>query len=534
MKKVLICSEFSHLHTGYAVYCKELLTRLHRRYNVAEFAAYCDPIEHQQLILNSPWKIYPNCPNKNNEEEVIQYESDQFNTFGKWKLEAVINDFKPHIVIAITDYWMASFINESPLRKFFNYIWMVPCDSYPQHEEWIDNFAQCDGITTYTDWGKKVLESQGIKVFGVTSPGKNNNFKPISKQILKTNYGLQDKTIIGTVMRNQKRKLFPDLFEAFEKFLIETNRKDVLLYCHTSYPDVGFDLPKLLLHHGISSKVLFSYRCKNCRLFFPSFFSDVITQCPRCKQLSAQTINVANGISSEELNVVYNLFDLYIQPATIEGFGIPLAEAATCNVPIAATNFSAMEDITDKLNGYKIDVLRTTLEQETGRYIPTISIDSIVNILTDFCSLPQSIRLKRGYDTGKLCEQYFNWDKTELVWKNYIDQVDEKIYDKRWQSPIYIHQPNMNCPNNLSNSMFVQWALVNILGDPSKIGTFLESKLSKQLNIGVVSSHFLAGYSDDLSMFGKPKIQQFTRDHCVQYLLNILEKRNFWEKVRTQ
>ena len=49
--------------------------------------------------------------------------------------------------------------------------------------------------------------------------------------------------VIGTVMRNQRRKLFPELFEAFGKYLKKTQDKNTYLYCHTSYPDNGWDLP---------------------------------------------------------------------------------------------------------------------------------------------------------------------------------------------------------------------------------------------------------------------------------------------------
>lgn len=534
-KRVLVCSEFTQLHTGYATLCKELLLSLKDKYEVAEFANYCDPIEHQGLIAKTPWRVYPNCPNKNNEQEVKIYNSDPLNVFGKWKFEHVINDFKPHIVIVCSDYWMASYINESPLRRFFNFVWMAPCDSYPQHEEWIDNFATCDGITTYTEWGKKILESQGIKVYGITSPGCDSKIQPLNKDEVKKHFGLNGKTIIGTVMRNQKRKLFPDLFEAFRKYLDKSNDASTFLYCHTSYPDVGFNIPKLLLEQGLGSKVLFTYRCTKCKKFFPAFFQGVCTQCIHCHDLSARFINVSNGVNTDELNIIYNLFDLYIQPCTFEGFGRPVIEAACCNIPIAATDFSATKDITDKITtAYKIKVLRTTLEQETERQIPTLSIDSIVDIFEQFCSLPKMLQAKLGYETGNLARSSYNWDKTKKVWESYIDSIDVNKYDALWKQTSQFHTPNFQMPKNLTTSQFVQWAIVNILGDTTKLGSWLEIKLTNQLNLGVISSNFLAGFTDDLSMFGKPQIMPFSREDCVKYLMNKVDKRNFWELKRNE
>jgi glycosyltransferase involved in cell wall biosynthesis len=528
MTRVLVCSEFTKLNTGYAVYCKELLTRLSKHFEVAEFATYCDPIDHQAEIKEIPWKIYPNLPNRNNQAEVSAYNSDHQNVFGKWKFEDTVLKFKPHVVIAINDFWMSNWINESPLRKYFNFVWMVPCDSYPQHEEWVDNFAQCDGIMTYTHWSKNILESHGLKVYGVTSPGKNDIFKALNKTNIKKNFGLEDKIVIGTVMRNQKRKLFPDLFEGFRKFLDKTKRNDVVLYCHTSYPDVGWDLPKLLIQHGISSKVLFTYICKNCGLSFPLFYNDIVTPCLRCKK-GAKLANVNNGLTPEQLCVVYNTFDLYIQPATIEGFGIPIVEAASCGIPIAATNFSAMEELTSNLSGYKIDYCRLSLEQETGRYVPTVSVDSIAQIIEEFTDLPEMIRLRKGFLTQQAVEKYYNWTHTEMVWLAYLNQIDTKKYDALWKEPPHIQHPNLNIPNNLNNAEFVKWAIVNILGKPGRIASEFEAKLLKQLNFGITTSHFLMGYTEDLSMFGRPDVVPFNRDQCIQYLLKIVEKQNFWE-----
>ena len=66
--------------------------------------------------------------------------------------------------------------------------------------------------------------------------------------------------------------------------------------------------------------------------------------------------NVGQGLSIPDLIKVYNLFDLYVQYAICEGFGMPQVEAAGCGVPIAAVNYSAMADVLKFTKGYPIDV----------------------------------------------------------------------------------------------------------------------------------------------------------------------------------
>ena len=95
--------------------------------------------------------------------------------------------------------------------------------------------------------------------------------------------------IVGTVMRNQRRKLYPNLMKSFRE-LIDQNPSmsdNTFLYMHTSYPDVGWNLPYFIKKYDLSSKVLVTYKCLECKSFFPSFYQDSKTCCPKCGSFSA-------------------------------------------------------------------------------------------------------------------------------------------------------------------------------------------------------------------------------------------------------
>ena len=81
-----------------------------------------------------------------------------------------------------------------------------------------------------------------------------------------------------------------------------------------------------------------------------------MTWCPHCNNLSAVCPTVGFGLTIENLIKVYNTFDLYAQYAICEGFGMPQIEAASCGVPVAATNYSAMEDVIRHTQGYPVPV----------------------------------------------------------------------------------------------------------------------------------------------------------------------------------
>ncbi|HCI69502.1 MAG TPA: hypothetical protein DHV30_02420, partial [Balneola sp.] len=60
--RILWCGEASFLHTGYAVYAKEVLTRLYNtgKYKIAEMACYAS---HDNPNINqAPWRVYPTMP----------------------------------------------------------------------------------------------------------------------------------------------------------------------------------------------------------------------------------------------------------------------------------------------------------------------------------------------------------------------------------------------------------------------------------------------------------------------------------------
>lgn len=227
---------------------------------------------------------------------------------------------------AIRDFWMDSFILDSPYRDLFKFLWMATIDGEPQRDLWLDYYKRCDGILTYSHYGMDLLKKtgrHGTKLIDIASPGADLDvFKPPDdKRAHKAKLGIDpDAIIIGTVQRNQARKKYYDLIEAFSIWQNKANAKGrtdltkrTFLYLHTSYPDVGYDIGKAIREFNVGNRVVMTYLCSNCHTAYPAFFSGSTAICTKCKQYTAHPPNASHGVSREVLAEIMKAFDLYVQ-----------------------------------------------------------------------------------------------------------------------------------------------------------------------------------------------------------------------------
>lgn len=441
--KILMCSEASFLNSGFGTYAREILQRLHRtgKYEIAEFASYGKVNDPKDVGIH--WRYYANAVD-DKDPRASEYNSSMENQFGRWRFERVLLDFQPDIVVDVRDYWMSSYQQFSPLRPFYHWVLMPTVDSAPQQEEWLDTFLHADAIFTYSDFGRDTLLEQSnnkIRYIDTTSPGVDlNTFKAIDNRSgLKEHFGFDpDSFIIGSIMRNQKRKLVPELFSSLKGLLHKFKREKnpigekTYLYLHTSYPDAGWDIPQLLKEYKVGNRVLFTYSCKNCGYFAPSLYQHPVSYCPKCSQKSFSMPNVSSGISSQNLSVVINLFDIYVQYAICEGFGMPQVEASSCGVPVASVDYSAMSDVVRKINGYPIKIRQGFKELETKAIRVYPDNNHLIEILSEYQAMPSVLKEQKRFETRKLTEDHYNWDHIAEKWEKYFDNVQLVGLQGKW------------------------------------------------------------------------------------------------------
>jgi len=546
-KRILFVGEASYIATGFGTYWNEVLRRIHdtQEFEIAELGSYSS--EGDPKIQQIPWKFYPVAPRPDDEASKKAYNSKRTHQFGEWRFEDVCIDFQPDIVCGIRDWWMDEFVLRSPLRKYFKFLWMPTIDGFPQKEAWLDSYEQCDGVLTYSEWGMDLLKKYGresTKLITVASPGADlDMFSPVpDKKQHKAKLGIDPETlIVGTIMRNQKRKLYYDLIEAFADWVYKNKNKGHLdlvkrtfLYLHTSYPDVGYDIGRAVQEFKLGNKVLMTYLCTQCGTAFPAFFTGQVTTCKSCRKPSAHPPNASHHCPRNVLANIINTFDIYVQYSICEGWGMPLTEAQACGIPTMAVKYSAMEDHLKNPGSITIEVERffyeAIIETEQRRALP--SNKDFVAKLDSFLKrsdLQRDVYAKKTRDhIVEPVETYGQdeklprrgWDRTAAIWANVLRE--QEIYDPAdtWEYPRpRVHQPDLRQPKKyMNNSEFVRWAISDILDRPELVYTYFAAEWITALNTGF-----------------KVEVDQripVDRNRVIEYFLNLINHRNEVEQRR--
>jgi glycosyltransferase involved in cell wall biosynthesis len=484
---------------------------------------------YKKSIRLSVQIINNNLTSKIKQIEIINYHGDVYNIEVDIDNSYILNQSCVHNCNT-RDPWMMEWEVESPFRSLYHSCWMPTHDSSPARPQWVDNYIQCDAVFTYSDWAKEMLEEEGggkIKLQCAAPPGiEIDIFKlPQDKAKQKLSMGLSPTmNIIGSVMRNQKRKLFPDLFSAFNLFLAkcrETGKTELAnntyLYIHTSYPDAGWNLPEIILEHNMGQRLICSYVCQACQRWFAGPFTDVYGVCPHCAG-TAILPNVTNGVTRETLANVMQCFDFYVQPTIASGREMPVWEAAACGVPVACMVHSALFDAIKYINAFPIKIAKKYLECETSAYRVMVDTEDMAKVMYEFFQLPFYKRQQLSYKIRDTIVKNFTWDNTAKIWADYFDNAPLTGLQGKWDSPPRLYNIPQSIPPNLSVEEFVTWIFNDVIHQPEKRNSFLAYKLCADLTFGIIHEG--------------GNIRQLNRDMIFNIYRQKLINQNEWEKIR--
>lgn len=490
-KRVLLVTEFSQLNTGFSVMANDILIAMHNsgKYEVAELASYLE--DGSPRINTVPWRVYPVIPSdpKENQEYQQNYRTSQF---GSHRFDKAVIDFKPDIVFSYRDFWHDEWITKSASRYLFNYVWSACIDSEPPKIDWMGIYSTVDKMTSYTDWGMSVLKKYSGRQLKMadtnTMPGVDQNvFKPIKKSDARLSLGIKDDiNVVLTVMRNQPRKLFPDLMFAFSKTLETWNdlgRTDLVdntyLYLHTSYPDVGFDIGKDILKYKLSSKVLMTYCCNHCHAYFASFFNGEICACNNCGNFTAHPPNTAMGLTREQLAVVYNTADLYAQLSIAGALEIPLIEAKACGVPTIATDYAAMHEINSLGGSYgsiKVSAWREESDKETGQIRAMPDPIDCSKKIADFFMESKSFKEQLSIDALNTVKRHHSNEDTYNKWDKIFDSMPFLPDDRWYKKPNLIDTSKIDLNVAYNDEDFINYLVFNFTPPKAALRAFAARK----------------------------------------------------------
>lgn len=481
-KRILICCEHTTLGTGYSNWSLNLLEGLWKKdkYELAELGTFCTV---NTCTKNSSWKVYPNNV-ESSDPRTQKYKTITNNMYGQWRFDNVCLHFKPDIVIDFRDPWMFEFESYSPLREYYKWIIMPPVDSIPQKNEWLTIFSNADLVIPYTNWAKQCLSQYNhIKLNKDISPAgvDSNIFKP--QKVNRTEFGLpEDKFIIGSVMRNQKRKLIPALFEVISK--LDVNN---ILYLHTTYPEQGgWNIPELLLEYNIQNRVYFTYKCYSCNNICAKKYLKPITTCKACGKNTSKIASTNCGITNTNLSHIYNYFDIYVQYANCEGFGMPQIEAASCGIPVFAVDYSAMSEVVRNVSGYPIPLASLSFEVESGARRAYPNIDLTIKLIENYQNMSKQTKTSLSKETRNNAQKYYSWSNIVNVWEKAIDNIDTSN-NKHWDNNEQYSMTSDNYLASNNNYDFIEKICIKMLRSPFLLKTQMIQHLLYELDHGSTS-----------------------------------------------
>lgn len=512
-KKILVCGHTSLHKTGFGIYNNELIRRLNEvdEFEVAEMALY-GTIEDKNKVA---WKYYPNAVNQS-DSRYQEYISSRENIDGAWRFNNILLHFKPDIVCCCLDPNMFKYQAFSPLRKYFNWSISTTLDGWPQKPEYIDLYHEADNLYTYTDWAKQVLDAEYDfgKEVGVIPLGVSTEYYyPLNnKKELRKKLGFQDTDfIVGSVMRNQNRKLIGDLIEAFSIFVNNYNGdKTPKLIFNTTYPDeLEWDIPNLLNRYGCYKNIYFPYLKDGHVKYFN--FNGI--------NFNGYSFKVSDSnITQPDMAEYYNILDVYVQYAKAEGFGIPMFEALACGVDVVAPQYAAMEDFNLKFNTHTNIIPIKYFEKDRLLYrdcgypnnvvLANILLNKIEGGIIDRCEDAKSVRLN------------YSWDECAKKWIKNLKETQLKNKQGLWFSTKNKTESHkFEKISELNNADFIRYLYKNFSINPDKTYSFEALNLLNCLDKGFIK-------------VSPTKCMAISRDSLYNGFFNNLQKCNKLDKVR--
>ena len=136
------------------------------------------------------------------------------------------------------------------------------------------------------------------------------------RKAVKKKYGLSNKFVIGVVARNQPRKNLDRTIKLMA--ILKDKIPDAVLFLHMDKDDPAnplFRLTNLIIRYNLENRVFFT------------------------------GMQAFHGLGNDQMNEVYNVMDCFLLTTSGEGFGIPIIEAMSCEIPVIATDYTTTEEL---------------------------------------------------------------------------------------------------------------------------------------------------------------------------------------------
>lgn len=367
--RVLWVSESPLAHSGFGRVASAVVARL------------ADADTYELGVLG--WEIEPE-PELGNQRSIAWF-SPGPHSWSRARMNAVIDQFAPDVVITAGPLCLLHSMTQTPNRAFVKWIGYASFEAEPLVRAVGELLRGMDQVAVRSNWCKSVVEELcptadcRIVAHGVDSAV----FRPLpNRRELRDSAGLSDRFVVGCVARNWFRKQIPILIRAFADSAAD--QPDAFLYLHMDPDDGDWPLLELAARHGIADRTAFTRG-----------LAGVI------------------GIDQPQLNRIYNLFDVMVLPTMGEAFGLPILEAMAAGAPVAATDCSAVTELVAG-RGELIEVGAHMTMPWDGAECAVADAHSIVEQLKVLYGDEE--RRRRHSVQGRRFAKTMTWDRAADAW----------------------------------------------------------------------------------------------------------------------
>jgi len=246
------------------------------------------------------------------------------------EFNSIVGIVDPHVVMTHLDVHQTRFIKDR------DFIWVAnfPIDIEEMDMSMIDAVAKADVKVTETQISAgMLLRAKLPNVTSIPCAVDTDVFKPLGdaeKESMKANiHGVKpDDFVILFVGRPNWRKNFPTMLATLHELIIRRGHKNVKFVMHSdmSDPAAATNQSQWIKALDLNDNIIFT----NNEMW-------------------------DQGVEKKVLAQIYNMADVYFQPHGGEGFGITMAEAMACGLPVIATDYtSTKEMIGNNERGYRL------------------------------------------------------------------------------------------------------------------------------------------------------------------------------------
>ena len=208
----------------------------------------------------------------------------------------------------------------------------------------------------------------------------------------------EDRFLVGMVAANKgnpSRKSFDQALQAFAEF--QRKHKDAMIYLHTEATGMmgGVALPRLLAALDIPPE----------SVIFPD-----------------QHKLLCTGLGGDFMAHAYSAMDVLMNPASGEGFGIPVLESQACGTPVIVSDFSAMREIGQV--GWQVGGQKWWTPLQSWQLWPDVRqiVDSLNQAYDHAGRLrDQAVEFAQQYEIGRVMTEH---------WAPALEAIEQRLQER--------------------------------------------------------------------------------------------------------